>query len=1171
MRIREITYRRQAFHFENEAEVDGYGPYKPVPPPKPCSAPSGGGCYSPPPYRMPPYPLYGETAIPGSAGPEQSSVGSATAGLHTHSSKFPIEREVILTSTDKNSKIPILHEYKKRPKSVAAIAPDGPNKQLQAWSEDKKATTEPVNGGDEDPLILTRVQPSGHNPDSGLPDKMGMDEMGHHVYKAHPMQLHEAGRAVPGKNVQAQQQLEYRSQYRAGPADGAAYNMYNGHHASTSSGVSTGAVPRTWAGSQHYQSSSQQQQQHQPSQQQQLQSQQHPQSQQQQQRQLQQQLQRQVATGDPKDGERPIPAGEVGEEDSLQQPIEGQAKDGVSKDVDKNKAFPSRTYHTIKDMISSRFGNGKPSKESAMENGISDGTKSSDNQSSSTPALNNTSESASKATGSPRKLTSRKEDVSNAQQASAAGPSEYEMAQRQRLLGGGPPPHQQVIGPSRNYGSEVMGTNYQGPQGFQPSPGLPARGQEQDGIRRSGREQNVYATARMVPSQDQQSRNGEFSREYTQQDSTYYCGGQQRQGGKTGTNNTRLPQNFGSTPNMLDQAGTYMIMRQNGAQYQQERTEVDPQGLSHERQGGDGSNYVKKLAQNFGGGGGNQSRRGSQSRLDDEDDDDEGGFVLNGARSDTVGGSGKGFRGGQQQQSSGQSSDYEKATQRSSGQDSGRGSTVYSSGHQLGASKRSDVSHERLDTSTESSDSPPQVGGVGSSRRDGVYAGLATANDSEWVDIVESELRQILDPKLHGLSNQGVAPGANSTLSESISSLTPPLPPLSPGGGSSPTTSPRSSARYKHGSSLPYGSKLEYSLDDGRKTSQGGVINKSHHSRSGGGGHSSAGGRGWGGRSSSKVPDKQHRQLLHMMNSKKNSEKNKQSLSASVFGLDTTDLTSTTTGLDSMLDGNTENNSSDDDLSTTIDTTDAHAIRKQLEGLENMYSEVLKLLGVKKYGGRYQPSDPRINKRRLYGSMSSLPSSVSSRPTREKRRQEERKKVKDIKGINKRFQRLESHVVTLARSVAHLSSEMRTQHLMIQEMENIRGEISALRAQTMANRSQSVPRGLNTVMGGDRDANLPSLTNPTRVKKLTKFFGDEPPLLRLFLKKLGYEKYANTFEQERVGMVELPYLTEERLQKMGIPLGPRLRILQEAQVSFCREKVYIVPPKSTKQTRKSNN
>jgi hypothetical protein len=61
------------------------------------------------------------------------------------------------------------------------------------------------------------------------------------------------------------------------------------------------------------------------------------------------------------------------------------------------------------------------------------------------------------------------------------------------------------------------------------------------------------------------------------------------------------------------------------------------------------------------------------------------------------------------------------------------------------------------------------------------------------------------------------------------------------------------------------------------------------------------------------------------------------------------------------------------------------------------FFKVLKLLGVKKYNGRYQPSDPRINKRRLYGSMSSLPSSVSSRPIRDKRRQDERKKVKDIK------------------------------------------------------------------------------------------------------------------------------------------------------------------------------
>lgn len=60
----------------------------------------------------------------------------------------------------------------------------------------------------------------------------------------------------------------------------------------------------------------------------------------------------------------------------------------------------------------------------------------------------------------------------------------------------------------------------------------------------------------------------------------------------------------------------------------------------------------------------------------------------------------------------------------------------------------------------------------------------------------------------------------------------------------------------------------------------------------------------------------------------------------SVFGVEAGDLTSTTTGLDldSMLDR------SDSDLSTN----DARTIRKQLEGLENMYSEVRRIF-IKKF------------------------------------------------------------------------------------------------------------------------------------------------------------------------------------------------------------------------------
>ena len=56
------------------------------------------------------------------------------------------------------------------------------------------------------------------------------------------------------------------------------------------------------------------------------------------------------------------------------------------------------------------------------------------------------------------------------------------------------------------------------------------------------------------------------------------------------------------------------------------------------------------------------------------------------------------------------------------------------------------------------------------------------------------------------------------------------------------------------------------------------------------------------------------------------------------------------------------------------------------------------------------------------------------------RRKDDRKSrtVGKDKNYNKRFQRLESHVVTLARSVAHLSSEMRTQHTICKELDEIR-------------------------------------------------------------------------------------------------------------------------------------
>lgn len=115
-----------------------------------------------------------------------------------------------------------------------------------------------------------------------------------------------------------------------------------------------------------------------------------------------------------------------------------------------------------------------------------------------------------------------------------------------------------------------------------------------------------------------------------------------------------------------------------------------------------------------------------------------------------------------------------------------------------------------------------------------------------------------------------------------------------------------------------------------------------------------------------------------------------------MFGLD--DLTSTTTrslDLDSLLGGPWGAGQSVSDSET--DTQGLRHIKSQLEGLENMYSEVLRMLGARPNGGRVNESLLRHTRRRQ-GSLSSLPSSsVSGRPIRDRRRTEERRKVRDIK------------------------------------------------------------------------------------------------------------------------------------------------------------------------------
>lgn len=97
---------------------------------------------------------------------------------------------------------------------------------------------------------------------------------------------------------------------------------------------------------------------------------------------------------------------------------------------------------------------------------------------------------------------------------------------------------------------------------------------------------------------------------------------------------------------------------------------------------------------------------------------------------------------------------------------------------------------------------------------------------------------------------------------------------------------------------------------------------------------------------------------------------------------------------------------------------------------------------------------------------------------------------------------MENHVTTLARSVTYLSSEIRKNERIFEEMESVRNEMNRMRQQ-MNYLSESIESKLkipSAIQGlnGESDKKKKS-------SKLSKLFVDQPTPLRQFLKHLGYE------------------------------------------------------------------
>ncbi|CAF3879730.1 unnamed protein product [Rotaria sp. Silwood1] len=266
--------------------------------------------------------------------------------------------------------------------------------------------------------------------------------------------------------------------------------------------------------------------------------------------------------------------------------------------------------------------------------------------------------------------------------------------------------------------------------------------------------------------------------------------------------------------------------------------------------------------------------------------------------------------------------------------------------------------------------------------------------------------------------------------------------------------------------------------------------------------------------------------------------------------------------------------------SSSLSSKEVGQIRKQLTDLQIMYNDLLKLLDID-----------------IESVRSSIKSSTSSQAERTGRKHRFRKVMpimsmhhsnNDMKEINQRFTRVESSIVTLAESIAKLSAQIQMQRVIKDDVYNLRQEVAELRQQvyhqyprqqcstpaggrtsSMSTTSQQQSRLITAnvqrlaAVNSTNPLNIStsympststilrsnSIIDPRQARKIEQFFGAEA-MLRYFLSLLNYEEYVSVLEQEKIGFYELPYISERKLQTLGIPYGPCARIIYEAQQYF---------------------
>lgn len=128
------------------------------------------------------------------------------------------------------------------------------------------------------------------------------------------------------------------------------------------------------------------------------------------------------------------------------------------------------------------------------------------------------------------------------------------------------------------------------------------------------------------------------------------------------------------------------------------------------------------------------------------------------------------------------------------------------------------------------------------------------------------------------------------------------------------------------------------------------------------------------------------------------------------------------------------------------------------------------------------------------------------------------------------MKRLENHVITLSKSVALLTNEIRSNQNLNLEIQYLRKEVDSLKnrvqfnlmisddlnnnkmqQQTAAAGGGTLPRKSATLNAQQLNAASNLNGGKSLMSGFKRFFGDEQPQVRQFLKKLGYEVSSSNF------------------------------------------------------------